>query len=291
MPERRGEMELVREARRMTARAREARAEGLMIGLVPTMGALHEGHRALLARARDECDLVVASIFVNPTQFVEGEDYDRYPRTPEKDLDICRDDGVDIVFMPAPEEMYPNGATTWVEVGELTNKLEGLSRSGHFRGVTTVVTKLFNLVAPDRAYFGLKDLQQLIVIERMTRDLNFPVEIVRVPTVREPGGLAVSSRNKYLSPEEREDATCLHDALGIFEDRIAEGVRDVHRLLEEMAEVVIAVPSAVLDYVAVVDPHTLEDLEEIDGGREVAAAVAVWIGNTRLIDNVVVKAN
>jgi len=267
--------------------ARDARRRGLLVGLVPTMGALHEGHRSLLRRARSECGWVAASIFVNPTQFGPNEDLARYPRPIERDLAICDEDGVDLVFTPSDEAMYLPNHTTWVEVGELSQKMCGMSRPGHFRGVTTVVSKLFNIFAPDRAYFGLKDLQQVVVIERMVRDLNFPIEIVRCPTVREPDGLAMSSRNAYLSPEERKAALCLHEALLAFEQEVASGERRARVLMETMAEQVIAEPRAILDYVAIVDARTLEDVEEVRG--ETAAALAVWVGNTRLIDNTIVN--
>ncbi len=266
--------------------ARRARRDGLVTGLVPTMGALHEGHLTLIRRAREDCGWVGASIFVNPTQFGEGEDLGKYPHTLEEDLAACNREGVDLVFAPSNEDMYGPGHTTWVEVGELSQKMEGLSRPSHFRGVTTVVAKLFNILGPDRAYFGQKDLQQFVVIRRMARDLNFPVELVRVPTVREPDGLAMSSRNAYLSTEEREAARSLHAGLGRFEDLAANGERDAGVLMEAVAEPVIAEPLATLDYVSIVDADTLDDVARLAG--ECAAALAAWIGNTRLIDNAVV---
>jgi pantoate--beta-alanine ligase len=270
-----------------TAASLAAKRSGKVIGLVPTMGALHDGHRALLKRARDDCDWVVASIFVNPTQFGEGEDLEKYPRTLDADLEICDEDGVDLCFAPSADEMYLPDHTSWVEVGGLTQKMEGLARPGHFRGVTTVVAKLLSIFRPDRAYFGRKDLQQVAVVERMVRDLNMGAEIVRVPTVRDEDGLAVSSRNSYLSADERRAALSLHEALAGFEEGVRRGERDVDVLLEEMAERVIAEPLATLDYVSLVDPRTLEDVRGIEG--EVAAAVAAWVGETRLIDNTIVK--
>jgi len=274
----------VAEATRLAAEA--ARAD-LVTGLVPTMGALHDGHRALIRRARDECGWVAVSIFVNPTQFAEGEDLGKYPRTFEKDLAACESEGADLVFAPAEGEMYLADHTTWVEVGELSVSMEGLSRPSHFRGVTTVVAKLLNVFRPARAYFGQKDLQQVVIVERMARDLNMPVEIIRVPTVREPDGLAMSSRNVYLSGPEREAALSLRRGLADFERMVAEGERDANVLMEAVAEPVIAEPLATLDYVSIVDARTLRDVSRVRG--EVAAALAVWIGDTRLIDNAIVE--
>ena len=231
---------------------------------------------------------MAVSIFVNPTQFGEGEDLGAYPRTLERDLELCEAEGADLVLTPTSEQMYLPGHTTWVEVGELSQKLEGLSRPSHFRGVTTVVSKLFNIFLPDRAYFGRKDLQQLVVIRRLARDLSFPVEVVACPIVREEDGLAMSSRNSYLSKDERKAALCLSAAIKAFGESIAEGERDVSTLLETLAEPVIAEPSAVLDYAAIVDAETLEDVKELSGS--IAAALAVWFGNTRLIDNAILDA-
>jgi pantoate--beta-alanine ligase len=252
------------------------------VGAVPTMGYLHEGHLALVRRARAENDHVVVSIFVNPTQFGPTEDYARYPRDPERDLALLRTEGVDAVFMPSVEEMYPEGFATYVNVERLTERLEGAHRPGHFRGVTTVVTKLFHILQPHRAYFGQKDAQQLIVIRRMTRDLAFPVDIVDVPTVREPDGLAMSSRNVYLSPDERRAATVLFRALERARQLWDAGVRDGDRLREAMREVVDSEPLARADYVSVADPETLEELGAIQG--RALASLAVRLGSTRLID-------
>lgn len=252
------------------------------VGAVPTMGYLHEGHLALVRRARAENDHVVVSIFVNPTQFGPNEDYARYPRDPERDLALLRAEGVDAVFMPSVEEMYPEGFATYVNVERLTERLEGAHRPGHFRGVTTVVTKLFHILQPHRAYFGQKDAQQLIVIRRMTRDLAFPVDIVDVPTVREPDGLAMSSRNVYLSPDERRAATVLFRALERARQLWDAGVRDGDRLREAMREVIDSEPLARADYVSVADPETLEELGAIEG--RALASLAVRLGSTRLID-------
>lgn len=252
------------------------------VGAVPTMGYLHEGHLALVRRARAENDHVVVSIFVNPTQFGPNEDYARYPRDPERDLAMLRAEGVDVVFMPSVQQMYPEGFATYVNVERLTERLEGAHRPGHFRGVTTVVTKLFNILQPHRAYFGQKDAQQLIVIRRMTRDLAFPIEIVDVPTVREPDGLAMSSRNVYLSADERRAATVLFRALEQARQLWDAGVRDGSRLRAAMRAVVESEPLARVDYVSVADPDTLEELDA--AGDRALASLAVRLGSTRLID-------
>lgn len=252
-------------------------------GFVPTMGYLHEGHLSLIRRARAENDHVAVSIFVNPTQFGPHEDYNRYPRDLERDLRLLEPLQVDLVFVPSVEEMYLPGFQTWVIVEELSRPLEGASRPGHFRGVATVVAKLFNIVQPDRAYFGQKDAQQAVVIRRMVRDLNFPVEIVVCPTVREPDGLALSSRNTYLNPQERQAATVLFRALQAAKARYEAGERDGERLREAMREVLRGEPLARVDYVSVADPETLEELSRVEGSA--LLSLAVYIGNTRLIDN------
>ncbi|NLG83579.1 MAG: pantoate--beta-alanine ligase [Firmicutes bacterium] len=264
-----------------------ARREGKSIGFVPTMGYLHDGHLALIRRARAENGFVVVSIFVNPTQFGPNEDFARYPRDLARDLDLCRGAGVDLVFAPEVAQMYPPGFQTYVEVEELSQGLCGASRPGHFRGVATVVTKLFNIVTPDRAYFGEKDAQQLRVIKRMVVDLNFPLEIVAVPTVREPDGLAMSSRNTYLSPQERQAALVLYRALCLAKDLFVRGERRAEEILARMRELIAAEPLARIDYVAIVDDETLAPVERID--RPVLVALAVFIGPTRLIDNIVLK--
>lgn len=248
------------------------------------MGALHEGHLSLVRRARADNDTVVVSIFVNPTQFGPSEDYARYPRDPDRDLALLRDLGTDVVFMPPVEEMYPEGFDTYVQVEKLSQVLEGASRPGHFRGVATVVTKLFNIVQPHRAYFGQKDAQQLAVIRRLTRDLDLPVEVVGLPTVREPDGLAMSSRNAYLSPEERKAAPVLYRSLEAAQELWRSGVRDVSLIRQRMNEVLAAEPLARVDYVSVADAETLEELETVD--RPALVSLAVRIGGTRLIDNV-----
>jgi pantoate--beta-alanine ligase len=248
------------------------------------MGALHEGHLSLVQRARADDDTVVVSIFVNPTQFGPSEDYARYPRDPDRDLALLRDVGTDLVFMPPVEEIYPQGFDTYVEVGKLAQVLEGASRAGHFRGVATVVAKLFNIVQPHRAYFGQKDAQQLAVIRRLTRDLGLPVEVVGLPTVREPDGLAMSSRNAFLSPEERKAALVLYRSLEAAQELWRSGVRDASLIRQRMGEVLAGEPLARVDYVSVADAETLEELETVD--RPALVSLAVRIGKTRLIDNV-----
>lgn len=254
------------------------------IGLVPTMGALHDGHLSLVRHARAHDDTVVASIFVNPTQFGPGEDYARYPRDPDRDLALLRDLGTDAVFMPPAADVYPEGFDTYVQVEKLTQRLEGSHRPGHFRGVATVVTKLFNVVQPHRAYFGQKDAQQLAVIRRLALDLDLSVEVVGLPTVREPDGLAMSSRNVYLSPKQRQAAVVLHRSLEAAQELWRSGVRDASRIRARMNEVLAAEPLARIDYVSVADAETLEELETVD--RPALVSLAVRLGKTRLIDNV-----
>ena len=263
------------------------------VGLVPTMGCLHEGHLSLIRRAKQENALVVVSVFVNPTQFGPGEDYEKYPRNLEHDCALAESAGADIVFHPAPEEIYAPGAGTKVEVeGELTHKLCGASRPVHFRGVATVVSILFNIVQPDRAYFGQKDAQQAVVIRKMVRDLHIPVQIVVCPIVREADGLALSSRNRYLGGEEREQAPCLYRALGAAEDCAASGAdsgRDVGTLKSIIREEISKSPLAEIEYVEIVDADTLGELKTLERGRPALAAVAVRFGGTRLIDNRILR--
>ncbi|MCI0458451.1 MAG: pantoate--beta-alanine ligase [Gemmataceae bacterium] len=263
----------------------EARARGLSVGLVPTMGALHDGHLSLIRAARAETGFVVVSIFVNPTQFGPREDLSRYPRPLEEDLRLCSEEGVDLAFVPEPAVMYPPGFRTYVEVHGFQDVLCGASRPGHFRGVATVVLKLFNLIGPDTVYFGLKDAQQVRVIEQMVADLNVPVTVRRCPILREPDGLALSSRNRYLSSEERQQATVLSRSLEEVRRRAERGERESAVLIGLIRERVEATPGARLDYVAVVDFETLEPLERLRG--TVLVALAVHLGTTRLIDNVV----
>ena len=255
------------------------------VGLVPTMGYLHEGHLSLVRRAREDCDHVVVSIFVNPTQFGPQEDLSKYPRDLDRDLSLLEPLGVDLVWMPTAETMYPPGYQTWVEVEEITRPLEGARRPGHFRGVTTVVAKLFNAVQPDKAYFGQKDAQQAAVIRQMSRDLNFPLEIVVCPIIREPDGLAMSSRNVYLDPEQRKAATVLYRSLCAAKEAYENGERDAEKIRGKMKEVLAREPLAAVQYVSCADYETLEELEEIRG--KALLSMAVFVGKTRLIDNFV----
>ena len=264
-----------------------------IVGLVPTMGCLHEGHLSLIRRAKQQNDFVVVSVFVNPTQFGPGEDYEKYPRDIERDCALAESAGADVLFRPSAEEIYPPDAGTRVEVEDaITHKLCGASRPFHFKGVATVVTILFNIVEPDRAYFGQKDAQQTVVIRKMVRDLHIPVQIVVCPTVREAGGLALSSRNRYLGDEEHKQAVCLNRALNAAEDCVSSGTdsgRDVESLVSLIREEISKSPLAEIEYVEVVDADTLANLRFIEDGRPALAAVAVRFGDTRLIDNRVLR--
>jgi pantoate--beta-alanine ligase len=262
-------------------------ADGNTIGFVPTMGALHEGHLSLLRASRQRCGHTVASIFVNPTQFAPTEDLDKYPRPFEADCALLEAEHVDLLFAPTAEEMYPAGATTFVTVEELSSRLDGLSRPGHFRGVATVVAKLFHIVQPDFAFFGQKDAAQVAVLGRMVRDLNFPLELVVCPTVREPDGLAMSSRNRYLSPSERKSSLALSRALNAMQSLAQQGEHRSDRLLAEGLRVLEAEPGMKIDYLSVVNPDTLEPVENVAAGA--LLAVAAFVGTTRLIDNVLLR--
>ena len=255
------------------------------LGLVPTMGALHDGHRLLVRRARAECASVGVSIFVNPTQFGPGEDLSQYPRPLEADLAALAEEGVDLVWTPTPEIVYLPGFQTHVSVEKVSQPLEGRHRPGHFRGVATMVAKLFHVFTPDRAYFGQKDAQQTLVVKRMVEDLNFPLEIVVCPTVRELDGLAMSSRNQYLNPEERRAATILYRALCGARDAYERGVRDAHRLRQRMSEMLATESLAAPEYVSAADPETLVELSQVTGPA--LLSLAVRMGRTRLIDNLV----
>jgi pantoate--beta-alanine ligase len=267
----------------MRAACRAARAGGKRLGFVPTMGALHEGHLSLVRAAR-ACDTVAASIFVNPTQFGPNEDLAKYPRRFERDREMLEKEGVKLLFAPSVEEMYPAGAVTWVTVEGLSGKLDGRSRPGHFRGVTTVVAKLFHIVEPDAAFFGQKDAAQLAIIRRMVRDLNFPVEIIACPIVREADGLAMSSRNAYLDPQQRQQALVLHRALRRVKESWDTGERVAGKLLVAGREEFFAEKSVRLDYFEVVDADGLDRVENAANGALVA--VAAFVGPTRLIDNI-----
>jgi pantoate--beta-alanine ligase len=251
------------------------------------MGALHQGHLSLVRAANASCAVVAASIFVNPTQFGPNEDLAKYPRSFERDRDLLEREGVDLLFSPTVEEMYPSGAVTWVTVEGLSDKLDGLSRPGHFRGVTTVVAKLFNIVEPDAAFFGQKDAAQVAIIKRMVRDLNLPVEIVVCPIVREADGLAMSSRNAYLNPEQRKSALTLHRSLTKVQQMFDMGERNAAKLVTAGKAGITAESDIRLDYFAIVDPETLDPVEDISGGGLIA--VAAHLGSTRLIDNILLK--
>jgi len=272
----------------MQIAARELRAKGTL-GLVPTMGALHAGHLSLIDAAKRDCTHVVASIFVNPLQFGPNEDFSRYPRTFDADCAALSAAGVDVLFAPAAEELTPAAATTFIEVAGISDRLDGASRPGHFRGVATIVAKLFHIVAPHRAYFGQKDAAQVAVLRAMVRDLNLPVELVACPIVREPDGLALSSRNRYLTPEQRSRATVLHRALDAAVDLHAGGERDSHALSAAMLQVFATEPSVKVEYAAVVDPATLLPLADTTNGALIA--VAAHFGETRLIDNHLIGAD
>ncbi|HEX7972972.1 MAG TPA: pantoate--beta-alanine ligase [Anaerolineales bacterium] len=256
------------------------------VGLVPTMGYLHEGHLSLVRRARAECASVAVSIFVNPTQFAPTEDLAAYPRDLPRDLSLLEDEGADLVWTPTPQEMYPPDFQTWVTVEEVTKPLEGSMRPTHFRGVTTVVAKLFNAFQPQKAYFGQKDAQQVAVVRQMVRDLNFPLEIVVCPIVREPDGLALSSRNVYLNPAEREAAVVLSQALEAARRSYALGERDAQNLRRTLAETINCEPLASLQYISCADPDTLQEIEGPLNGRALLS-LAVYFGKTRLIDNTI----
>jgi pantoate--beta-alanine ligase len=267
----------------LRAESRAARVAGKRIGFVPTMGALHDGHLSLIRAAKSRCDLVVASIFVNPTQFGPNEDLAKYPRTFERDCQLLEKENADLLFAPTVEEMYPQDAVTWVTVEGLSEKLDGKSRPGHFRGVTTVVAKLFHIVEPDIAFFGQKDAAQVAIIRRMVRDMKFPVEIVACPIVREPDGLAMSSRNAYLDSSQRKAALVLSRALWEVERKYKSGERDTNTLIEHGKQLIAKEPAARLDYLELVNADTLDPVAQATPGTMVA--VAAYVGNTRLIDN------
>jgi pantoate--beta-alanine ligase len=279
-------MRVVTSVAEMQCECRELRAGNRVLGFVPTMGALHEGHLSLARRARTECDVVVASIFVNPLQFGPGEDFGRYPRTFEADCRALEEEGVEVVFAPDASEMYPEGATTTVTVAAVGDRLDGASRPGHFAGVATVVAKLFHIVGPDKAFFGQKDAAQLAVLRQMVKDLNFGLELVSCPIVRNVDGLALSSRNKYLSEGERVQALTLHRCLLQMQESIGKGERRSEVLVRNGLEVLRAVAGVRVDYLAVVDARTLLPVKLAEKGCLVA--VAAYVGKTRLIDNFLV---
>ena len=281
-------MEVVRKPEEMQRIAFKYKFEGKKIAFVPTMGYLHEGHLSLIREGRKSGDILVVSIFVNPTQFGPNEDLDKYPRDFERDKNLCKKEGVDYIFYPEVSDMYSEDYQTYIEVTELSKYLCGKSRPTHFIGVTTVVSKLFNIVQPDIAIFGRKDYQQLKIIERMVKDLNFPVEIVGMPIVREEDGIAMSSRNKYLKPEERESALSLSRSLKMAEEMVKNGEKDLKKIREEVTKFIDSFSHTKIDYVETVDPEKLTSIDK-STGKGAILALAVWVGRARLIDNTLLK--
>ena len=279
-------MEIITRAARMHSVACKFAAEEKPIGFVPTMGALHEGHLSLVREARRMSDAVIVSIFVNPTQFRPGEDFDSYPRDLARDADLLTPIDVDYIFAPSPDEIYPKGFSTWVTVEGLSDKLEGAARPGHFRGVATELSILFNVIHPKFVFMGQKDAQQTVIAKKLARDLHLPVEIVVLPTVREADGLAISSRNQYLAPEERRAATVLHRTLTRAEELFADGERNAARLIRAMQKEIAREPLARADYIAITDSERLDHLEDLSQ-RSALVSLAVFVGTTRLIDNVI----
>ena len=277
-------MELAKTIKSVRSLVNVARSKGKKISFVPTMGALHIGHISLIEAARKNTDFVVVSIFVNPTQFGHGEDFEKYPRPLDADLEICKKAGADVVFAPSAKEMYPAENLTWVNVEKLTESLCGSFRPGHFRGVATVCAKLFNIVAPDIAFFGQKDAQQVAVVKKMAADLNMPLEIVICPTVREKDGLAISSRNRYLTAQEKKDAALIYKSLRKCEQMVKQGIRETEPIIAQMRKILS--PVSAIEYISIVDAQTLETIDKIAGPA--IAAVAVKIGSTRLIDNILI---
>ena len=278
-------MDIVKTIDQVRSAVRKARGDGKVIGFVPTMGALHRGHVSLMEAASSKCDFVVVSIFVNPTQFGPSEDLDKYPRDMEADAEKCRQVGVDLIFAPEVSEMYPDKLIGWVEVEKLTDNLCGRSREGHFKGVTTVCAKLFNIVLPDIAFFGQKDAQQAIVIKRMVKDLNMSLSIEVCPTVREENGLAISSRNQYLSEDEKKQAALIYASLQKCEQLVKEGITNSEKLVEAIIGKLAESPCIKIEYISIVNINTIADVAQVDG--RVLVVMAVKLGNTRLIDNII----
>jgi len=280
-------MKVFRDTKKQHQWSLKEHSKGLKLGLVPTMGFLHKGHLRLIQNAKEYSDRVIVSIFVNPTQFSVGEDYNKYPRDEERDLELLEEEGVDAVFIPEPLEMYPEGYETYVVIEELSKKYCGRSRPTHFRGVTTVVLKLFNIIQPDVAIFGEKDYQQLIIIKRMTKDLNLPITIIFSPIVREEDGVAMSSRNKYLNPEERKEATVLYESMKEAQQLVDNGITDVDALKKEMIKIIEGRNHPRVEYIEFVEPETLKRVKKVGASNRIL--MAVHIGRTRLIDNMKIK--
>lgn len=281
---------VIRDVSEMQATAENYRREGKRIGVVPTMGYLHEGHLALIRSTKLHADIVVTTLFVNPTQFGPKEDFSRYPRNFDRDLSLATSAGTDILFAPETEQMYPNGYATYIDVQGITDTLEGKSRPGHFRGVATIVAKLFAITKPHVAVFGQKDAQQVAVIRQMVRDLNIDLQLIIAPIMREPDGLAMSSRNVYLTPQQRSEAVALSQSLTLAEQKIREGNRACGAILRTMSEHIGAHSSGEIDYISIADNRTLRELERLESGQEVLISMAVKFGSTRLIDNIVIIA-
>lgn len=277
---------IIRNVSEMQVTAARLRSSGKRISVVPTMGFLHEGHLSLVRLARQHGDVVITTIFVNPTQFGPSEDFHRYPRDFDRDTHLAVDAGTDYIFAPATEEMYREGHATYVNVERVTSYLEGKSRPGHFRGVATIVAKLFNVTRPHCAVFGQKDAQQVVVVKQMLQDLNFDVEIVVGPIVREPDGLAMSSRNTYLTPQQRKEATVLFRSLTLANEKIRSGERRSEQVIRAMTDLIASTTSGAVDYVSVADGTTLEEVSTCEAGRPLLISLAVRFGNTRLIDNI-----
>ena len=280
-------MDVITKINEMRTRVLSVKDRKRSIGLVPTMGALHDGHISLIRSARKENDELVVSIYLNPTQFDNSDDFDGYPSQLNEDIEIIRKENADVVFAPCTEEMYPEGFCTHVTEGRLSDALCGRVRPGHFNGVATIVTKLFNIIQPGRAYFGQKDYQQSAIIKRLVEDMNMDIDIRVCPTVREEDGLALSSRNKRLSLEERKDALCIHRSLQKAGAMFASNIRDTKEIIEEMTSVIKKAEHTKIDYISIVNADTLEDISSVNG--KALTAVAVWIGNTRLIDNTILE--
>ncbi len=280
-------MEVIKKLNEMQTRVSSIKKRKETIGFVPTMGALHEGHISLMHNARDENDKLIVSIFVNPTQFDNGDDFKSYPRQLDKDIEIAESMNVDIVFAPYAEELFKEGFCTYVLQTKLTEPLCGKFRPGHFKGVTTIMTKLFNIIKPDRAYLGQKDYQQNIVIKRLVHDLNMTIDIKVLPTVRDKDGLACSSRNRHLNPQERSNALCIYNSLLKAKSMYSSSVKDANKIIEEMTSIIKSEEYTRIDYVSIVNPNTLEDVSCING--KAVATVAVRVGDTRLIDNIILE--
>lgn len=280
-------MKIIKKVDEASKAVRKRKEKGKSVGFVPTMGALHEGHLSLIRRARSENGFVVVSIFVNPAQFGPKEDLKRYPKPVKNDISLCKKEGVDLIFYPEVKQMYPEGYKTYIEVKELSDLLCGKPRPGHFKGVATVVTKLFNIIQPDTAYFGQKDGQQAAVIKKMASDLNMPVKIKVMPIVREKDGLAMSSRNVYLSTKERKDAVVLFNSLNLAKVLIKNGQMNTDTIILRMKQLIGKKKSAKIDYIDIVDPNTLKRIPKIKGSCFIV--LAVWIGKTRLIDNIIIR--